>query len=89
MEPITIGLIIAISTGLVVWMSKLIYSSKCTRIKCCWNCCEIIRDTDREVSLRNIGDPNFMNNENKRSETNINITYPKSNSVELVKSNTI
>jgi hypothetical protein len=44
--------LIAASVVVVSLVSKLIYSSKCKSIKCC--CFEVIRDTDREQSLRNI-----------------------------------
>ena len=52
---ITEAIIITITTlsaGVLVFISKLIYSSKCTDIKCCG--CEIKRDITKETSIRNI-----------------------------------
>ena len=57
-------LIIAVATlgaGVVALIARLIYSSKCNVVKC--GCCEVHRDTNQEVSLRNI--PGLENNMNR------------------------
>ena len=51
-EVIIISLV---ASGMVAYIGRLIYSSKCKYVKCCG--CEIHRDTDHETSVRNIQVP--------------------------------
>ena len=53
-EDSTLLAIIAGGITLLALIAKLIYSSKCRKISCCWNCIDIERNTMEEQSVRNI-----------------------------------
>jgi hypothetical protein len=46
--------IIAGGITLIGLIAKLVYSSKCQKISCCWNCLNIERNIHEEASIRNI-----------------------------------
>lgn len=61
METAIIISIIGAVTAVVVFLAKLIYSSKCKEVDCCFGCCHISRAVDQEASVRHIGSSHLEN----------------------------